>query len=103
MYDVKSRAAKLTRVWRRGKLTAVFAAIAAAVSLVALTASVSPGSAQLATNAAPLSGTGLSVAAPAISTWVMRFEMRLKSQSVLRELQLRNGATSSRTRRLTSP
>ncbi len=70
MYDVKSRAPKLSRVWRRGKLSAVFVAIAAAVSLVALTASASPGSAQLATNAAPLSGTGSSFAAPAISTWV---------------------------------
>jgi ABC-type phosphate transport system substrate-binding protein len=68
MYDVKSRATKLSRVWRRGMLTAAFAVIAAVVSLVALTAS--PGSAQLATNAAPLSGTGSSFAAPAISTWV---------------------------------
>jgi len=68
MYDVKSRATKLSRVWRRGTMAAVFAVIAAVVSLVALTAS--PGSAQLATNAAPLSGTGSSFAAPAISTWV---------------------------------
>jgi ABC-type phosphate transport system substrate-binding protein len=67
MYDVKSRATKLSRVWRRGTLTAVLAAV---VSLVALSASASPGSAQLATNAAPLSGTGSSFAAPAISTWV---------------------------------
>jgi phosphate transport system substrate-binding protein len=68
MYDVKSRATKLSRVWRRGTVSAAFAVIAAVVSLVALTAS--PGSAQLATNAAPLSGTGSSFAAPAISTWV---------------------------------
>jgi ABC-type phosphate transport system substrate-binding protein len=68
MYDVKSRATKLSRVWRRGTLAAVFAVIAAVVSLVALTAST--GSAQLAANAAPLSGTGSSFAAPAISTWV---------------------------------
>ncbi len=54
MFDVKSRAAKLTRVWKRGKLTPVFAAIAAAVSLVALTTSTSPGSAQFATDAASL-------------------------------------------------
>jgi phosphate transport system substrate-binding protein len=67
MFDVKSRSTILSRVWRRGKLTAVFAA---AVSMVALTASATPGSAQLAANTAPLSGTGSSFAAPAISTWV---------------------------------
>jgi phosphate transport system substrate-binding protein len=67
MRIVKSFSVLGTQIWKRRSMLSV---CAAALSLVCVSASPSPASAELAANGAPLSGTGSSFAAPAIATWV---------------------------------